>query len=45
MPSSSKNIRLYLERSPETDGAAFADLAVKAVERLKGNIARYVSIL
>ena len=29
----------------ETDGAAFADLAVKAVERLKGNIARYVSIL
>ena len=29
----------------ETDGAEFADLAVKAVERLKGNIARYVSIL
>lgn len=29
----------------ETDGADFADLAVKAVERLKGNIARYVSIL
>ena len=29
----------------ETDGEDFADLAVKAVERLKGNIARYVSIL
>lgn len=29
----------------ETDGTDFADLAVKAVERLKGNIARYVSIL
>ena len=29
----------------ETDGTEFADLAVKAVERLKGNIARYVSIL
>lgn len=29
----------------ETDGVEFADLAVKAVERLKGNIARYVTIL
>ena len=29
----------------ETDGTEYADLAVKAVERLKGNIARYVSIL
>lgn len=29
----------------ETDGTDFDDLAVKAVERLKGNIARYVSIL
>lgn len=29
----------------ETDGEDFADLAVKAVERLKGNIARYVSVL
>ena len=29
----------------ETDGTKFADQAVKAVERLKGNIARYVTIL
>ena len=29
----------------QTDGADYADLALKAVDRLKGNIARYVTIL
>ncbi len=29
----------------ETDGSCYVELAAKAVERLKGNIARYISIL
>lgn len=29
----------------DSDGSDYADLAVKSVERLKGNIARYISIL